>query len=198
MLIQVISDIHGSASDLEQALGAFQAKKPDLYLLCGDFLNHGPRNPLPAGYDTKAVAAILNGLKERIVCVRGNCDSEVDQMMLDFPCLAPYTSIFVGEGRTAGGGEGCSRIFAHHGHLYDRAQLASWLPAGTLVVSGHTHVTVLERDAETGLVFLNPGSISIPKCGDGKTCALIESNGSGVRRITLCGIDGRELRSLPL
>ena len=88
MLIQVISDIHGSASDLEQALGAFQAKKPDLYLLCGDFLNHGPRNPLPEGYAPMEVAGLLNGLKGRVFGVRGNCDTEIDQIIRQYT-MAP-------------------------------------------------------------------------------------------------------------
>ncbi len=186
MLIQIISDIHGSAADLQMALDSFAEKKPDVLLLCGDFLNHGPRNALPSGYDTKATASLLNAHKDRIICVRGNCDSEVDQMMLEFPCLNAYTTLFAG-GR---------RIFAHHGHLYDKAQLASWLPAGSIVISGHTHVTVLEKDAETGLIFCNPGSISIPKCGDGKTCALLEVNEQGSGVISLHSIDGTELHCL--
>jgi len=86
------------------------------------------------------------------------------------------------------------RVFLHHGHLYDRTQLAKWLPAGTLVVSGHTHKTVLEEDG--GLFFLNPGSISIPKCDDGKTFAVMETDSGGIRRISLYSIEGKELRSL--
>ncbi len=190
MLIQVISDIHGSLPDLQTAIASFADRKPDLFLLCGDFLNHGPRNDLPAGYDTKATATLLNELKEKILCVRGNCDSEVDQMMLDFPCLSAYTTLFL---PTKAGQKLNGRIFVHHGHLYDRTQLRSWLPRGSLVISGHTHVTVLEE--ADGLFYLNPGSISIPKCGDGKTCALIESDSHGIRKVSLCSIDGKTLRS---
>ena len=188
MLIQVISDIHGSAPDLQAALDAFSARKPDVLLLCGDFLNHGPRNDLPAGYDTRKTAALLNAHKDKIICVRGNCDSEVDQMMLEFPCLNAYTTLFFG----AGGAKLNGRIFVHHGHLYDRAQLKKWLSAGTLVVSGHTHVTVLEE--EDGLFYFNPGSISIPKCADGKTFGAIETDGGGIARISLCSLDGTEIR----
>lgn len=247
MLIHVISDIHGSFTDLQRVLSAFAARKPDVLLVCGDFLNHGPRNPLPDGYNTQAVAALLNAHKERIICVRGNCDSEVDQMLLEFPCLNSYTTLFVptaadacdaGEGNrfavqtsaaaaanatdaerieaqstaTVAAQGACGaitptatiaalaafrpngRIFVHHGHRYDRAQLHAWLPAGSVVVSGHTHVTALEADG--GLCFLNPGSISLPKCVDGKTCALIETDAHGIRKISLHTIDGAELRSV--
>ena len=193
MLIQVISDIHGSAADFQTALDSFAARKPDLLLLCGDFLNHGPRNDLPAGYDTKKTAALLNECKDKIICVRGNCDSEVDQMMLSFPCLNAYTTLFI---PSAPGEKLNGRIFVHHGHLYDRAALKELLPAGTLVVSGHTHVTVLEE--ADGLFYLNPGSISIPKCADGKTYAFIETDSRGIRTISLCSIDGTVLRSVSL
>lgn len=209
MKIQVISDIHGSAADLRAALEGFERVhgKADLLLLCGDYLNHGPRNTLPAGYDTKAAAALLNEHAKRIVGVRGNCDSEVDQMMLSFPCLAPYVSLFLGGGErpvnaafeTAGeeAATVCQRVFVHHGHLYDTVQLASWLPASTLVVSGHTHVPVLERDEKTGLVLFNPGSISIPKSDEGKTYGVIESDAWGIRRIALCALSGSVLREVP-
>ena len=130
MLIQVISDIHGSVEDLRTAIDSFAVRKPDILLVSGDFLNHGPRNDLPAGYDTKATAALLNQYKDKIICVRGNCDSEVDQMMLDFPCLNAYTNLFI---PTAAGEKANGRIFVHHGHLYDRPQLQTWLPSGSLV-----------------------------------------------------------------
>lgn len=188
MLVQVISDIHGSYDDLRTAIDSFAPRKPDLLLLCGDFLNHGPRNPLPQGYDTQATAALLNAYKARIVCVRGNCDSEVDQMLLEFPCLNAYsTLLFPGsDGARLNG-----RVFVHHGHLFDRAQLAAWLPRGTLVVSGHTHVPVLEE--ADGLWYLNPGSVAIPKCAEGKTCALIEADENGIARVSVYAADGATL-----
>jgi len=198
MLIQVISDIHGSAADLRTALHSFAGCEADVLLLCGDFLNHGPRNDLPVGYDTKATAVLLNECKEKIICVRGNCDSEVDQMMLEFPCLNAYTTLFIPPARmesgSANGFVPNGRIFVHHGHLYDRAALQKLLPAGTIVVSGHTHETVLED--EGGLFYLNPGSISIPKCADGKTCALIDTDDEGIRKISLYNIDGKILRAV--
>lgn len=178
----VISDIHGSALCLETALKSFEGSS-DLIVLCGDFLNHGPRNPLPEGWDTKKTAEILNRFKQKTVCVRGNCDSEVDQMMLSFPCLNAYTTIFADNGR---------RIFVHHGHLYTHDELCSLLPAGTLVVSGHTHVTLMEEDR--GIFYFNPGSISLPKCDDGKTCGVIESLPDGKIAARLYSIGGELIR----
>ena len=191
MNILVISDIHGSAAALKTTLDSFPDF--DMLLLCGDYLNHGPRNPLPDGWNPKETAAILNANAEKIACVRGNCDSEVDEMVLSFPCLASYTNIFLPP-RPGQSGENPNRIFVHHGHLYDREKLSSWLPPNTLVVSGHTHVTVLEKD--NGLVYFNPGSISLPKCGDGKTCGLIRTDERGVSEIRLCSIGGETLRTM--
>lgn len=189
MKILVLSDIHGSSLSLETALKSFDF---DLLLLCGDYLNHGPRNPLPDGWNPKEVAEILNKNQEKIVCVRGNCDSEVDEMVLTFPCLNACTNLFFGDLKNAG----VHRIFVHHGHLCDRPKLKSWLPKGTLIVSGHTHVTVLEEDE--GYYFFNPGSISLPKCADGKTCGLIETDDNGIRSVSLCTIEGKTLREMKL
>lgn len=179
----VISDIHGSAESLEKALDCF-GKQADYLLLCGDYLNHGPRNPLPEGWNPKQVASVLNENKERIICVRGNCDAEVDEMVLEFPCLAAYTTVF----------DSNRRIFIHHGHLYNREKLENWLPKGTLIVSGHTHVTVLEESK--GFFYFNPGSISLPKCDDGKTCGLIDVSSDGKIKVGLYTIEGKLLRSL--
>ena len=172
MKIFVISDIHGSLSSFRAAMDAFQRENADHLLICGDYLNHGPRNDIPAGYDTKGLAKAMNDMKQLITGVRGNCDSEVDQMMLEFPVLAPYTTILVpgsavecGMGaksgaKTLGSGADAScpsavrRIFVHHGHLMTAEEAARLNPAGTVIVSGHTHVPVLERfslrDVQTG------------------------------------------------
>ena len=112
-----ISDLHGSLTALEQVLAQLAPWQPDHYLLLGDLLNHGPRNPVPAGYDPAAVAARLNQLAPRIMAVRGNCDSEVDQMLLHFPITAPYNQLLV-DGR---------RWFVSHGHLYEPSNVP--LPA---------------------------------------------------------------------
>lgn len=178
----VISDIHGSALCLETALKTFE-KKADLIILCGDYLNHGPRNPLPEGWDTKKTAALLNEYKNKIVCVRGNCDSEVDQMMLTFPCLNAYTTIFTDNGR---------RIFVHHGHLYTHDGLCGILPPETLVVSGHTHVTLMEE--ENKIAYFNPGSVSLPKCTDGKTCGILETLADKKILAQIYSIDGKLIR----
>ncbi|WP_407429135.1 phosphodiesterase [Treponema sp.] len=185
MKFLVISDIHGSASSLETVLATFE-KDCDALILCGDYLNHGPRNPLPEGWDTKKTAELLNAHKEKIICVRGNCDSEVDQMMLSFPCLNAYTTI------TVPASSAIRRIFIHHGHLYSRKELTEWLPKGTLVISGHTHITEMEE--ENGNFYFNPGSISLPKCADGKTCGIIEEDGNGKLKVKLYTIDGKPVK----
>ncbi|MCR4939216.1 MAG: phosphodiesterase [Treponemataceae bacterium] len=155
MRIFIISDIHGSLSAFDKAMEAYSREKAGLLVICGDYLNHGPRNDIPDGYDTKGLAAALNKVKSFVLGVRGNCDSEVDQMMLEFPVLAPYTTILLprdeaaGKGASCGGlqteGAVCRRIFVHHGHLYTAEEAAKLNPAGAVIVSGHTHVPVLER-----------------------------------------------------
>jgi len=123
MKIAIISDLHGSLTALEQVLAQLVPWQPDHYLLLGDLLNHGPRNPVPEGYDPAAVAARLNELAPRIMAVRGNCDSEVDQMLLHFPITAPYNQLLV-DGR---------RWFVSHGHLYEPGNVP--LPAGSLFIT---------------------------------------------------------------
>ncbi|WP_147614019.1 phosphodiesterase [Treponema pectinovorum] len=179
----VVSDIHGSEESLAKVFKNFQSEV-DFIILCGDYLNHGPRNPLPEGWNPKGVAAILNEHKNRIIAVRGNCDSEVDEMVLEFPCLASYTNILDCE----------KRIFVHHGHLYERQKLESWLTKGTLIISGHTHITVLEES--NGFFYLNPGSISLPKCEDGKTCATVEIDSQKNVKVSLYTIEKTLLREL--
>ena len=95
MKFMFISDIHGSLLDLQQAIKVFESEKADKLIILGDYLNHGPRNPLPEGYDTKQSASLLNEYKKKIIGIRGNCDSEVDQMMLEFPVLESSCRIFM-------------------------------------------------------------------------------------------------------
>lgn len=150
----IASDIHGSALYCEKLLEAFENEKADRLLLLGDILYHGPRNDLPEGYAPKKVIAMLNGIKEKITCVRGNCDAEVDQMVLEFPIMADYTAIPAGE----------RLVFATHGHIYGPKNLPA-LQKGDILLCGHTHVPAL---AETdGFLYFNPGSVSIPKEGSG-------------------------------
>ena len=195
MKFLVLSDIHGSAESLEKALASFE-NKVDSIILLGDYLNHGPRNPLPQGWDTKRTAELLNERKEKLICVRGNCDSEVDEMMLAFPCLNAYSTIALPTTK------GIRRIFLHHGHLYDRTKLSFWLPKGSIVLSGHTHVTLMEE--ENGLFYFNPGSISLPKCEEGKTCGILEvetesgkwKTENGKIKIGLYSIEGKLIREM--
>lgn len=150
MIYAVISDIHGNARQLRKAFSIADAQRCDAILLLGDLLYHGPRNPITEGYDTKAAAALLNERKNSVIAVRGNCDAEVDQMMLDFPIDASYNQLFSSTGK----------IFMTHGHLHDLNRLP--FGNGDIILSGHTHRPVLETLAN-GAVHFNPGSISLPK-----------------------------------
>ena len=153
------SDIHGSAYYCKKLLEAFEREKALRLVLLGDILYHGPRNDLPKDYDPRAVAAMLNEYAASILCVRGNCEAEVDQMMLDFPVLAEYAVLEL---------DGI-RIYLTHGHHYN-IEVPLPMQAGDLMIYGHTHVPLDEmRD---GRRFLNPGSVSIPKenSGHGYIC----------------------------
>lgn len=152
MKFLIASDIHGSAFYCRQLLSAIEKENPDRILLLGDLLYHGPRNDLPEGYAPKEVIPMLTGLKDRLFCVRGNCDTEVDQMVLPFPILADYCLLE----------EKGFLIFATHGHNYnlDKPPL---LKKGDILLHGHTHVPICKQ-TET-FTYLNPGSVSIPKEG---------------------------------
>ena len=157
MKLMIASDIHGCAPACKKLLDTFTASGADRLILLGDLLYHGPRNDLPEGYDPKAVIAMLSEYADRLFCVRGNCDTEVDQMVLPFPILAETALLFV-DGRT---------WFACHGHRSGANPTANdlpKLPAGSVVLSGHTHIPVLEENPD-GVLLLNPGSTSIPKGG---------------------------------
>lgn len=167
MKLLIASDIHGSAMWCERLVRHLDAFAPDRVILLGDLLYHGPRNPLPDGYDPKTVAAMLNGIAPRVIAVRGNCDAEVDQMMLDFPCLADYALVADGE----------TRLFCTHGHLWGPDNLPP-LMEGDVLVTGHTHVKVLEEaDAPAGRVkLLNPGSVSLPKDGTNSFATCVDGH----------------------
>lgn len=150
MKLMFISDIHGSSHWLDRALEKMEEEQPDQLIMLGDFLYHGPRNPLPDGYDPKRVAETLGRLKHKIAAVRGNCDAEVDQMLLEFPMMADYAMI-LHEGR---------RIYATHGHGFNIDQLPP-LAENDVFIQGHTHIPVADRKG--GVFVLNPGSIALPK-----------------------------------
>lgn len=146
----IASDIHGSAYYCRELLGAFARENANKLLLLGDVLYHGPRNDLPRDYAPKEVIAMLNGIKEKLLCVRGNCDTEVDQMVLEFPVLADYAILVAGE----------RVIYATHGHVYNENKLPP-LQKGDVLLHGHTHVPKCVEHEE--YLYLNPGSVSIPK-----------------------------------
>ena len=153
MRLLFISDIHGVPSMLEQALAKGAELGYDKIVLLGDLLYHGPRNGVPSFYDPVKVASILNGLKDKIVAVRGNCDAEVDQLMFEFPMMSDY-AILETETET---------FFLTHGHLWNEWKLPP-VGIGTVLAHGHTHVPELKK-LECGLTIFNPGSVSLPKGG---------------------------------
>lgn len=149
----IASDIHGSACYCRKMADAFQRENADRLLLLGDLLYHGPRNDLPEEYAPKQVISILNSLKQKIFCVRGNCDTEVDQMVLEFPIMADYCILPAGN----------RLIYATHGHRYHVGALPP-MQAGDILLHGHTHIPAWESFGDNNL-YLNPGSVSIPKEG---------------------------------
>ena len=155
MKLMIASDIHGSAFYCNRLLEAFRQEQADRLLLLGDILYHGPRNDLPRQYAPKEVIAMLNSLKECVFCVRGNCDTEVDQMVLEFPILADYCILTAGD----------RLIYATHGHNYNLQTLPPLQP-GDILLHGHTHIPAWEPFGD-GNLYLNPGSVAIPKAGSG-------------------------------
>lgn len=175
MKFLIASDIHGSATWCRRLLDALDREQPDRLLLLGDVLYHGPRNDLPEGYAPKEVIAMLNPLASSIIAVRGNCEAEVDQMVLDFPCMADYTTIFDPAAALAADGSarektGCE-LFLTHGHVYgagfhNSVDKLPELADDSILLYGHTHKKVSEpAPAHEGVWAFNPGSVSIPKDG---------------------------------
>ena len=148
----IASDLHGSAYYCRQLLEAYRREQADRLLLLGDILYHGPRNDLPRDYQPKEVISLLNPLAKEILCVRGNCDCEVDQMVLEFPILADYCLLDLGD----------RLVFATHGHVYHERHLPP-LKEGDILLHGHTHVPACRPVGDTGVWYLNPGSLSLPK-----------------------------------
>ena len=163
MKLFIASDIHGSAYWCGRMMEEIQKENPNRVILLGDLLYHGPRNDLPRDYAPKQLIPMLSGIKEKIVAVRGNCEAEVDQMVLPFPCLADYAELLVD-----------GKIFhLSHGHHQNPQNLPP-LPEGSVFLFGHTHVKLDE--VVDGVRCLNPGSVSIPK--DGSHSCLIYENGN--------------------
>lgn len=163
MKLMIASDIHGSAYYCKKMIEAYQREQADRLLLLGDILYHGPRNDLPEGYDPKAVIAMLNPLKQELLCVRGNCDTEVDQMVLEFPILADYCLLEI-NGQT---------IFATHGHHFN-PQNPPMLKEGDILLNGHTHIPANQNMST--YTYMNPGSVSIPKEGSAHGYMIFDGN----------------------
>lgn len=174
MKMMIASDIHGSAYYCEKLLSAYDREKADKLLLLGDILYHGPRNDLPKDYAPKQVIAMLNKRKQELLCVRGNCDCEVDQMVLEFPILADSCILYL-DGRM---------IFATHGHVFHEKNLPM-LKKGDILLHGHTHVPVCRETQE--YIYMNPGSVSIPKEESWHGYMLLEDG-----RFTWKDLDGEE------
>ena len=175
----ILSDIHGSLPSLQQALSFFETNHYDILLILGDILNYGPRNGLPEGLNPKQIADVLNAMADKIIAIRGNCDSEVDQMLLKFPIMADYTLV-VDNGR---------KLFLTHGHKYNKE---SMIPGKyDIVFTGHTHLWNLEN--EDGTVFCNTGSITFPKNGNMPTFATYEDG-----EISIHHLNGMPLKSIKL
>ncbi len=163
MKLLIASDIHGSAYYCKKLIELYRAVGADRLLLLGDILYHGPRNDLPAEYSPKQVTEMLNAISDEIMCVRGNCEAEVDQMMLKFPVMADYALI----------PEEKNVIFATHGHLFNEGKLPC-LKSGDVLLHGHTHIPVCKK-LDCGVTYVNPGSVSIPKENSAHGCAIYEN-----------------------
>ena len=156
----IASDIHGDAACCKKMTEAFYAEEADKMLLLGDILYHGPRNPIPAGYDPKATADMLNKISDKIICVKGNCDSEVDGMMLEFNLSLPLVAIV----------EGDRIIYAVHGH--DSSAITA-VGEKDIILCGHTHISGYKKE-QKGIVC-NPGSVSLPKGGTARGYMTLEN-----------------------
>ncbi len=163
MKLLIASDIHGSAYYCGKLMEVMKRENPDRLVLLGDLLYHGPRNDLPRDYAPKQVIPMFSGCAEKIIAVRGNCEAEVDQMVLPFPCMGEYAQLLV-DGKV---------FFLTHGHHQNPDNLPP-LEAGSIFLSGHTHVKMDEE--RQGIRCLNPGSVSIPK--DGSRSCLLYENGA--------------------
>lgn len=173
----IVSDIHGSLPALEKVLTFYHDQRCDMLCILGDILNYGPRNSIPEGIDPQGIAGKLNAMADEIIAIRGNCDSEVDQMLLDFPIMSDYT-IVVDNGR---------RLFLTHGHIYNEERQ----PKGKTdcFFYGHTHLWKLEK--ESNKIICNTGSVTFPKGGNVPTFAVYENGIVSVYRL-----DGNLLKQL--
>ena len=174
MKILIASDIHGSAYYMQKVKERFVAEKADKLLLLGDIYNHGPRNPFPKDYAPQEVAAILNGLKDRLIVVKGNCDSEVDTLISEFDFIEDCCIIT--EGKT---------VFCTHGHMYNKDNLPA--TRYDAIIYGHFHTGFIER--VNGVIVANAGSVSLPKNDTPRSYILLDGN-----KLTLKTLDGEMIK----
>ena len=169
MKLLIASDIHGSLSAARNVVEVFEKENANYLVLLGDLMYHGPRNSLPYEYNPAGVAQLLNTVKDKVIAVRGNCDSEVDQMLFDFPITAEYQNIPLQRGK----------LFATHGHIYDPTPNLTELPksisSGDIFAFGHVHLPILEMNT-AGILVLNPGSAALPKEDHPPTYATIDND----------------------
>ncbi len=179
MKILFFSDLHGSYFYLEKLMNNIKDVNPELIVFAGDLLYHGPRNELPEDYNPKKCIKIINNIAN-FIAVRGNCDAEVDQMVINHPIMNSFSTIY-DNGRT---------FFITHGHIYDELS-HPFLPEGSVFVSGHTHIPVCKE--ENGVMYFNPGSLSIPKNGFDNSFGYYDGNFLSVRNL-----EGNDIMSLKI
>lgn len=180
MKLMIASDLHGSAYSVRKLMEAYRTEQPDRLLLLGDLLYHGPRNALPEEYDCMAVAEMLNGIRDHILAVRGNCDCEVDQMVLEFPMMADYAML---------DWDGV-KLYATHGHLWNE-ECTPPMAEGTVLLNGHFHLPTAHGHGSWH--YINPGSTSIPKDGSVGSYLLLEG-----RTFTWKDMDGKAYQTYTL
>lgn len=178
MKLMFASDIHGSAECCEKMLERYYKEGADKLILLGDILYHGPRNGVFEGYSPDKVITMLNEAKNELLCVRGNCDCEVDQMVLEFPIMTEYMTMWLNE----------HMVFCTHGHIHTPQSLAC-LKNGDIFISGHTHI--YRAECENGIYIINTGSVTLPKNGNPKTYVIYENGG-----FSIASIDGKRLCSI--
>ena len=173
MKLLIVSDIHGDANCCRAMLDAFERENAEKILILGDILYHGPRNDLPSGYAPKAVIEMLNGIADKLLCVRGNCDTEVDQMVLSFPVLSDTALVYDSEEKLT--------LFMSHGHKYSPDNLPP-ISGKSVFLYGHTHL--LGKIEKNGIRCINPGSVSLPKGGNPKTYAVYEKGTISIKALS--------------
>ena len=180
MKLLICSDIHGDCKCMNNILKIFNSGSFDRLVILGDILYHGPRNDLPPCYAPKEVITMLNGISDRIIAVRGNCDTEVDQMVLDFPVLSDYAILFL-DGVT---------VYLTHGHKYSPSNPPP-LKKGDVMLYGHTHVLKIEDNGKN--VFINPGSVTIPKENNPRSYMTYEDG-----KFTIFDFSGNKIKQIDL